>query len=70
MTDEENDLLRVIYAEAQGRAEKWVAVTELPAAALALARRGYLTVMRDGADLWHVALTESGRVLALQLAAK
>ena len=68
MTDEEHDLLRVIYAEAKGRAEKWVAVTELPSAALVLARTGYLTVMRDGPDLWHVALTEPGRVLALQLA--
>jgi hypothetical protein len=37
---------------------------------LALARNGYLTVMQDGQDLWHVALTEPGRVLALQLAAK
>ena len=70
MTDEEQDLLQVIYAEAKGRAEKWVAVTELPSAALVLARTGYLTVMRDGPDLWHVALTEPGRVLALQLAAK
>ena len=51
MTEEERDLLRVIYAEAQGRAEKWVAVTELPSVALALARTGYLTVMRDGPDL-------------------
>jgi hypothetical protein len=70
VTDEEHDLLRVIYAEAQGRAEKWVAVTELPSAALAVSRKGYLTVMRDRPDLWHVALTESGRALALQLAAK
>ena len=70
MTGEEHDLIRVIYAEAQGRAEKWVAVTELPAAALVLARNGYLTVMQDGSDLWHVALTESGRVLGLQLGAK
>ena len=30
MTDEVHDLLRVIYAEAQGQAEKWVAVTKLP----------------------------------------
>ena len=67
MTEEERDLLRVIYAEAQGRAEKWVAVTELPSVALALARTGYLTVMRDGPDLWHVALTESGRDLARQI---
>jgi hypothetical protein len=70
MTTEEHDLLHVVYLEAQGRAEKWVAVTELPSAALVLARTGYLTVMRDGADLWHVALTESGLVLAGQLAAK
>ena len=70
MTDEEHDLLRVIYAEAQGKAEKWVAVTELPSAALILARTGYLTVMRDGSDLWRIALTDSGRVLAMQLAAK
>ena len=45
-------------------------VTELPSAAMVLARTGYLTVMRDGPDLWHVALTESGRALAAQLAAK
>ncbi len=48
MTDEEHDLLRVIYAEAQGLAEKWVALTELPVVAMALARNGYLTVMQDG----------------------
>jgi hypothetical protein len=70
VTDEEHDFLRVIHAEAQGRVEKWVAVTELPSAGLVLARAGYLTVMGDSPDLWHVALTESGRVLALQLAAK
>ncbi len=69
MNAEEHDLLRVIHAEAQGRAEKWVAVTELPMAALALQRNGYLAV-QDGPDLWHVALTESGRALAMQLAAK
>ena len=70
MTDEEHDLLQIVYAEAHGLAEKWVELTELPSAALALARSGYLTVMRDGPDLWHVALSESGRVLAVQLAAK
>jgi hypothetical protein len=69
VTDEEHDLLRVIYAEAQGRAEKWVAVTELPSVALVLARTGYLTVMRDGSDLWHVALTDRGQELARQISA-
>ncbi len=70
MTDEEHDLLRVIYAEAQGQAEKWVAVTKLPSVGLVLVRNGYITVMQDGPDLWRVALTESGRLLAMQLAAK
>ena len=70
MTDEEHDLLQIVCAEAHGLAEKWVAVTELPVVAMALARNGYITVMQDSPDLWHVALTESGRVLALQLAAK
>ncbi len=64
MTDEEHDLLRVIYAEAQGRAEKWVALTEIPSAALVLARNGYLNVRQTGANTWRVALTESGRALA------
>ena len=45
-------------------------MTELPIVAMALARNGYITVMQDAPDLWHVALTESGRVLAAQLAAK
>ena len=71
MTDEEHDLLHLIYAEAQGQAERWIAVTELPHAALALSRNGYINRYQDaGSDVWHVALTESGRVLALQLAAK
>ena len=48
MTDEEHDLLRLVYAEAHGRLDKWVALTELPAAALALARNGYITVLQDG----------------------
>ena len=43
VTEDEHDLLGVIYAEAQDRAEKWVAVTELPSAAMVLARTGYLT---------------------------
>ena len=71
MTEEEHDLLQILYTEAQGQAEKWVAVTELPFAALALSRNGYLNRYKEtGADLWRVALTESGRVLAAQLAAK
>jgi hypothetical protein len=39
-------------------------------AALALQRNGYLAVLQDGPDLWRIALTDSGRVLAAQLAAK
>jgi hypothetical protein len=71
VTDEEHDLLQMIYAEAQGQAEKWIAPTELPFAALALSRNGYINRYQEaGADVWHVALTESGRALALQLAAK
>ena len=68
MTDDEHDLLAIVYAEAQGQAERWVAVIELPVVAMAMARNGYITVMQDSPDLWHVALTEPGRVLALQLA--
>ena len=71
MTDEEHDLLQLVYAEAQGQAEKWVTLTELPLAALVLSRNGYLNRYKEtGADLWRVALTESGRMLAAQLAAK
>ena len=68
MTDEEHDLLQLVYAEAQGQAEKWVALTELPFAALALSRNGYINRYQEaGADVWHVALTESGLELARQL---
>ena len=71
MTEEEHDLLQLLYTDAQGQAEKWVALTELPFAALALSRNGYINRYQEaGADVWHVALTESGRVLALQLSAK
>jgi hypothetical protein len=70
VTDEEHDLLRLVYAEAEGRVGKWVALTELPSAALALARNGYITVVQDGSDLWHIVLTESGQALWQQLAAK
>ena len=70
MTDDEHDLLGLICAEAQGRAEKWVALTELPSAALALSRNGYLAVLQDGPDLWRIALTESGQALAVLLTAK
>ncbi len=70
MTDEEHDLLQLLYAEAQGQAEKWVALTELPFAALALSRNGYINRYQEaGADVWRIALTESGRELAAQLAA-
>ena len=66
MTDKEHDLLQLIYAEAQGQAEKWVALTELPFAALALSRNGYINRYQEaGADVWRVALTDSGRALAL-----
>jgi hypothetical protein len=69
VTDEEHDLLHLIYAEAQGQPEKWVTLTELPWAALALSRNGYINRYQEaGADLWRVALTESGRELAVQLA--
>jgi len=69
LTDDEHDLLQLIYSEAQGQAEKWVALTELPLAALALSRNGYINRYQEaGADLWRVALTESGRELAMQLA--
>ncbi len=70
MTTEEHDLLLLVYAEAQGRVGKWVALTELPLAARALERNGYLAVVQHGADLWRIALTDRGRVLAAQLAAK
>ena len=71
MTDEEHDLLQLVYAEAQGQAEKWVALTELPLAALALSRNGYINRYQEaGADVWRIALTESGRALGAQLAAK
>ena len=63
-TDEEHDLLRLVYAETHGRLEKRTALTELPAAALALARKGYITIREDGPDLWQVALTEHGQDLA------
>jgi hypothetical protein len=32
-----------------------VALTELPAPALALARNGYINVRRAGSDVWRVA---------------
>ena len=67
MTDEEHDLLRVIYAEAQGSVKKWVAMTELPSAALALARNGYINLHQAGASTWQVALTQSGQALVRQL---
>ena len=70
MTDEEHDLLQIVYAETLGRVGKWVALTELPLAALALERNGYITVVQGGSAIWHVTLTESGRALALQLTAK
>ena len=71
MTDEEHNLLQLVYGETQGQAEKWVPLTELPFAAMALCRQGYLNRYKEtGADRWRVALTESGRELAMQLAAK
>ncbi len=47
-----------------------MALTELPSAAMALERNNYLAVLQDGPDTWRIALTDSGRVLAAQLAAK
>ncbi len=67
MTVEEHDLLQLVYAEAHGRLKQWVALTDLPAAALVLARNGYLNVRQDGSDTWRVGLTESGRKLAREL---
>ena len=70
MTDEEHDLLQLVYAKARGRVDEWVPLMELPSAAFVLAEKGFITILDDGPDLQHVALTESGRVLAMQLAAK
>ncbi len=64
MTDEEHDLLQLVYAEAEGQADKWMALTELPLAVMALQRNGYLAVLQDSPDTWRIALTDSGRVLA------
>jgi hypothetical protein len=44
-----------------------VALTELPADALALARNGNLDVTQDGPDLWRVALTAEGLDIARAL---
>ena len=70
MTDEEHDLLQLVFAETRDRLNKWATVTELPLAALALQRNGYLAVVQEGPDLWRIGLTDSGRVLAAQLAPK
>ena len=67
MTDEEHELLRLVHAEAHGRLKQWSVLTELPAAALVLARNGYINLQQAGSDVWRVALTESGRALARQL---
>ncbi len=67
MTDEEHDLLRLVYTEAHGSVKKWVAMTELPAAAPVLARNGYINLRQTGADTWQVALTASGQALVRQL---
>jgi hypothetical protein len=67
VTDDEHDILQLVYAETHGSLRQWVALTELPAAALVLARNGYLNVRRDGSDTWRVALTESGQALARQM---
>jgi DNA-binding MarR family transcriptional regulator len=42
-------------------------MTELPSAALALARNGFINVRQTGSDTWRVALTESGQALVRQL---
>jgi sarcosine oxidase gamma subunit len=60
MTETEADFLRAVWSEAWGRTEERVAVTELPADAMALARNGYIDVQQDGPDLWRVALTIEG----------
>ncbi len=48
MTDEEHDLLRAVCAETHGLLKDWVALTEVPSAALVLARNGYLNVRQAG----------------------
>jgi hypothetical protein len=70
MTDDEHDLLQLVHAETLNRLGGWGPVTELPVAALALQRNGCLAVVQHGPDTWRIALTDAGRVLAAQLAAK
>jgi hypothetical protein len=48
MTEDETDFLRAVWSEARGNEDEWVALTELPAEATALARSGYLHVATTG----------------------
>ncbi len=67
MTEAESDMRKAVWSEAHGRADERVALTELPAEALALMRNGYLNVRQDAPDLWRVALTAEGFDLAQTL---
>jgi hypothetical protein len=67
MTEAESDMLRAVWTEAHGNADEWVALTELPATALALARNGYLQPRPAGRDTWRVALCPEGAETARSL---
>jgi hypothetical protein len=67
MTEDEADFLGAVWRETRGKPEEWLAVTELPATALALSRNGYIQVREAGPDTWRVVLTVEGAGIASAL---
>ena len=67
MTEEEADFLKAVWLETCGQPDEWVALTELPGAALAVARNGYIQVREAGPSTWRVMLTVEGAGIASTL---
>ena len=60
LNPDEKDLLRLVFEESGGVPGKFMPVTEVSVAALALANKGLLIIQQLGAGRWGVALTGAG----------
>ncbi len=64
LSDEERDFMRLVFEETGSIPFKYVAMTELPVAAEAISRRGFIELRRSGRDPWVVGIAGEGSAWA------
>ena len=67
MTEDESDFLNAVWRETRGKPDERVALTDLPAAVLALVGNGYIELRDAGPSTWQVTLRVEGQGIARTL---